>query len=68
MCDHEHEEIARTLDETFDGCIEAIEAAMDDDLGDELLGLGASNGPCGFPRCSRSSISFSMKEKTCRSI
>ena len=37
-----HEEIARTLDETFDGAIEAIkaiEAAMDGDLGDELLGL-----------------------------
>jgi RNA polymerase sigma factor (sigma-70 family) len=34
-----HEEIARTLDETSDGGTQAIEAAMDDDLGDELLGL-----------------------------
>src|SRR5215468_5113458 len=34
-----HEEIARTQDETLDGTAEAIEAAMDDDLGDELLGL-----------------------------
>jgi RNA polymerase sigma factor (sigma-70 family) len=40
-----HDEIARTLDETFDGAthandpMAAIEAAMDDDLGDELLGL-----------------------------
>lgn len=42
MRERKHEEIARTLDETFDGAlvaIEAIEAAMDDDLGDELLGL-----------------------------
>jgi RNA polymerase sigma factor (sigma-70 family) len=34
-----HEEIARTLDEASDGGTQAIEAAMDDDLGDELLGL-----------------------------
>ncbi len=34
-----HQEIARTLDETCDSPAEAIEAAMDDDLGDELLGL-----------------------------
>jgi RNA polymerase sigma factor (sigma-70 family) len=34
-----HEEIARTLDEADDSATEAIEAAMDDDLGDELLGL-----------------------------
>lgn len=33
-----HAEIAQTLDETFDGTAEAI-AAVDDDLGDELLGL-----------------------------
>ena len=33
-----HAEIAQTLDETFDGAAEAI-AAVDDDLGDELLGL-----------------------------
>jgi RNA polymerase sigma factor (sigma-70 family) len=44
MRERKHEEIARTLDETFaqnlgDGAAEAIEAAMDDDLGDELLGL-----------------------------
>jgi predicted RNA polymerase sigma factor len=42
MRERKHEEIARTLDETFDGAlvaIEAIEAAMDDDLGDDLLGL-----------------------------
>jgi RNA polymerase sigma factor (sigma-70 family) len=34
-----HEEIARELDEASDGTVDAIEAAMDDDLGDELLGL-----------------------------
>jgi len=34
-----HKEIARTLDDTRDGAAAAIEAAMDDDLGDELLGL-----------------------------
>jgi len=37
-----HEEIARTLDDTREmrhGAAEAIEAAMDDDLGDDLLGL-----------------------------
>jgi len=44
MRERKHEEIARTLDETpnqnfGDGAAEAIEAAMDDDLGDELLGL-----------------------------
>jgi predicted RNA polymerase sigma factor len=42
MRERKHEEIARTLDETFDGAphaIAAIEAAMDDDLDDELLGL-----------------------------
>lgn len=39
MRDRKHEEIARTLDETEDGAIAAIETAMDDDLGDELLGL-----------------------------
>ena len=39
MRERKHEEIARTLDETFDGAAETIEAAMDDDLGDELLGL-----------------------------
>jgi len=43
MRERKHEEIARTLpgygDATFGGAAEAIEAAMDDDLGDELLGL-----------------------------
>jgi RNA polymerase sigma factor (sigma-70 family) len=39
MRERKHEEIARTLDDTPDGAAEAIEAAMDDDLGDELLGL-----------------------------
>jgi RNA polymerase sigma factor (sigma-70 family) len=44
MRERKHEEIARTLDESpnpyfGDGAAEAIEAAMDDDLGDELLGL-----------------------------
>jgi RNA polymerase sigma factor (sigma-70 family) len=36
MRTRKHEEIARTLDETLD---DATEAAMDEDLGDELLGL-----------------------------
>ena len=43
MRQRKHEEIARTLPEYTDvargGAAEAIEAAMDDDLGDELLGL-----------------------------
>jgi RNA polymerase sigma factor (sigma-70 family) len=42
MRERKHEEIARTLDETnktSGGAAAAIEAAMDDDLGDELLGL-----------------------------
>lgn len=39
MRTRKHEEIARTLDETSDHAAEAIDAAMDDDLGDELLGL-----------------------------
>ncbi len=43
MRERKHEEIARTLpgysNVTRDGATEAIEAAMDDDLGDELLGL-----------------------------
>lgn len=34
-----HEEIARTLHETDDSATETIEASMDDDFGDELLGL-----------------------------
>jgi RNA polymerase sigma factor (sigma-70 family) len=38
MRERKHEEIARTLDEKFDAA-EEIDAAMDDDLGDELLGL-----------------------------
>jgi RNA polymerase sigma factor (sigma-70 family) len=39
MSNRKHEEIARTLDEASGDAAEAIEAAMDDDLGDELLGL-----------------------------
>ncbi len=39
MRERKHEEIARTLDEATDGAVEAVDAAMDDDLGDELLGL-----------------------------
>lgn len=34
-----HEEIAREIEAEADSTIEEIEAAMDDDLGDELLGL-----------------------------
>ena len=39
MRERKHEEIARELDGASDGAAEAIGAAMDDDLGDELLGL-----------------------------
>src|SRR3712207_1044881 len=39
MRERKHEEIARELDGEFDGTAEVIEVAMDDDLGDELLGL-----------------------------
>ncbi len=39
MRERKHVEIARTQGETFDGGARAIEAAMDDELGDELLGL-----------------------------
>jgi RNA polymerase sigma factor (sigma-70 family) len=39
MRERKHEEIARDLDEASNGAAEAIEAAMDGDLGDELLGL-----------------------------
>src|SRR6187401_2776046 len=39
MRERKHQEIARTLDQARDGAPKAIEAAMDDDLGDELLGL-----------------------------
>ncbi len=43
MRERKHEEIARTLpgfsNDTRDGAAEAIEAAIDDDLGDDLLGL-----------------------------
>ena len=34
-----HAEVARELDEADAGQVEAIEAALDDDIGDELLGL-----------------------------
>ncbi len=42
MRERKHEEIARTLEETSNGAAEtigAIDATVDDDLGDELLGL-----------------------------
>src|ERR1700742_4422543 len=39
MRSRKHDEIAQTLDEADDSAAEAIEAAMDDDLSDELLGL-----------------------------
>lgn len=39
MRDRKREEIARTLDEEAEDAAAAIEAALDDDLGDELLGL-----------------------------
>jgi RNA polymerase sigma factor (sigma-70 family) len=39
MRERKHEEIAREADGAFDGAAEAVEMAMDDDLGDELLGL-----------------------------
>jgi len=39
MRERKHKEIARELDVAFDGAAEAVDAAMDDDLGDELLGL-----------------------------
>jgi RNA polymerase sigma factor (sigma-70 family) len=39
MRERKHEEIARELDGASAAAAEAIEAAMDDDLGDELLGL-----------------------------
>jgi len=39
MRERMHQEIARTQDATRDGAAEAIEAAIDDDLGDELLAL-----------------------------
>ncbi|HEX5008076.1 MAG TPA: RNA polymerase sigma factor, partial [Hyphomonadaceae bacterium] len=39
MQTRKHQEIARDFDEPSDGATAAIEAGMDDDLGDELLGL-----------------------------
>ena len=39
MRTRKHDEVAQTLDESDESATEAIEAAMDDDLGDELLGL-----------------------------
>jgi RNA polymerase sigma factor (sigma-70 family) len=39
MRERRHEQIARELDDAVDHAAEAVEAAMDDDLGDELLGL-----------------------------
>jgi RNA polymerase sigma factor (sigma-70 family) len=39
MLARKHEEIARDLDSAHDASAEAVEAALDDDLGDEVLGL-----------------------------
>jgi len=39
MRDRKHEEIARELDRGSDSTAEVIEATLDDELGDELLGL-----------------------------
>src|SRR5688572_2184376 len=39
MRERKHAEIARELDDEQDSSVEELEAAMDDDLGDELLGL-----------------------------
>src|SRR5688500_9929540 len=39
MRERKHAEIARELDDERDQSVEELEAAMDDDLGDELLGL-----------------------------
>lgn len=39
MRERKHGEIARELEGAFDGAAEGIEAATNDDLGDELLGL-----------------------------
>jgi RNA polymerase sigma factor (sigma-70 family) len=39
MLARKHEEIGRDLDFERDGSVDDIEAAMDDDIGDELLGL-----------------------------
>jgi RNA polymerase sigma factor (sigma-70 family) len=39
MRERKHQEIARSLEETTGDAAEAIETAIDDDLGDELLGL-----------------------------
>ena len=39
MLARKHEEIARDLDSDYDASAAAIEVALDDDLGDEVLGL-----------------------------
>ncbi len=39
MRERKHGEIAREIEAAHDGAIEEVEAAVDDDLGDELLGL-----------------------------
>jgi RNA polymerase sigma factor (sigma-70 family) len=39
MLQRKHAEIGRDLSEERDGSVEAIDAALDDDVGDELLGL-----------------------------
>jgi RNA polymerase sigma factor (sigma-70 family) len=39
MAERKHAEIGRELDDERDTAVEAVEASLDDDLGDELLGL-----------------------------
>ena len=39
MAARKHQEIGRDLDDARDTCVEDMEAVMDDDMGDELLGL-----------------------------
>jgi RNA polymerase sigma factor (sigma-70 family) len=39
MLARKHAEIGRDLEDARDGSVEAVEAAVDDDVGDELLGL-----------------------------
>ena len=39
MVERKHAEVARELDDRHDAGVEDLEAAIDDDLGDELLGL-----------------------------
>lgn len=39
MLERKHEELGRDIEDARDDSMEALEAAMDDDVGDELLGL-----------------------------